>query len=85
MKRKNGIIAQSIVRAVALTISLFSFLVWANVVLIQVTHPEYLPEPFSHLTYAPFNWRTDIVGMMAFAISAVSFLIYQLERNVKFS
>jgi hypothetical protein len=78
LMRKHGI-----VRAVALTAFVFSLLVWAYVVVIQVTHPRWLVEPFSHVNIYPFNWRLDEVGMMAFAVAAVGFLVWQIELNAK--
>jgi uncharacterized RDD family membrane protein YckC len=73
----------TIILAVALTVFLFSFFIWAYVVVIQVTHPDWVYGPFSHIRYPPFSWRLDEVGMLAFGVSAVSFLIYQIERMVK--
>jgi hypothetical protein len=69
------------VRAVALTAFVFGLLVWGYVVVVQVTHPEWLAEPFSHVNTFPFNWRLDEVGMAAFALSALGFLLWQIERN----
>ena len=77
MIRRNDV-----VRVVALTAFLFGLLVWAYVVVIQVTYPEWLAEPFSHVNYFPFNWRLDEVGMTAFAVSAVGFLVWQIELNM---
>ena len=76
MKRKNPI-----TRAAALTAFVFGLLVWGYVVVIQVTHPEWLAEPFSHLDFFPFNWRLDEVGMAAFAIAAIGFLVWQIESK----
>lgn len=69
--------------AVALTAFLFGLLTWVYVVLIQVTHPEWLYGPFSHVHNFPFDWRLDDVGMAAFAISAVGFLVWQIELHTK--
>jgi hypothetical protein len=54
---------RALMRAIALTTFLFGLLVWVYVIVIQVTHPEWLAEPFSHVDYFPFNWRLDEVGM----------------------
>ncbi len=67
--------------AITLTVFVFSFLTWSYVVLIQVTHPEWLDAPFSHLAFPPFDWRLDDVGMMAFALAATGFLLWQIERK----
>lgn len=68
-------------RPVTLTMFVFSLLVWVYVVAIQVTHPEWLPEHFSHVAFAPLNWRLDEVGMIAFAVSAFGFFACQLEER----
>jgi hypothetical protein len=70
-------------RSVALTAFVFSLLVWVYVVAIQVTHPQWLGERFSHVDIFPFNWRVDDVGMIAFAVAAVGFLVWQIELNAK--
>jgi len=72
-----------LIRVIALTAFLFGLFVWAYVVLIQVTHPEWLYAPFSHVNYFPFNWRLDEVGMTAFAVSAIGFLVWQIELHTK--
>ena len=71
-----------LMRAIALTVFLFGLLVWVYVVVVQVTHPEWLSAPFSHVDYFPFNWRLDEVGMAAFAIAAIGFLSWQIELNL---
>jgi len=78
MIRKHGM-----VRAVALTAFLFGLLIWAYVIVIQVTHPIWVVEPFSHVNIFPFNWRLDEVGMVAFAVAGVGFLVWQIELNAK--
>ena len=76
--RRHGLL-----RAVALTAFVFGLLVWVYVVLIQVTHPEWLFEPFSHVDVFPFDWRLDEVGMASFAVAAVGFLVWQIEMNAR--
>jgi len=61
----------------------FSLLVWVYVVVIQVTHPSWLRGPFSHIPVFPFNWRVDDVGITAFAVAAVSFLLWQMQLDKK--
>ena len=80
MIHKDGLL-----RAVALTAFLFGLLTWAYVIVIQVTHPEWIVLPFSHIDIFPFNWRVDEVGMTAFVVAAVGFLVWQIELNSKSS
>jgi len=68
---------------VGLTAFLFGLLIWGYVIIIQVTHPEWIYLPFSHVNYFPFNWRLDDVGMAAFGVSAVGFLVWQIELHTK--
>jgi hypothetical protein len=78
MKRK-----QSVLRVTALTAFVFSLLVWVYVIVIQITHPEWVTEPLSHVHIFPFDWRLDEVGMAAFAVAAVGFFVWQIELNAK--
>jgi hypothetical protein len=68
-------------RPIALTMFIFGLLVWLYVVAVQITHPEWLPLQFSHLDFPPLNWRLDIVGIIAFAVSAFGFFVWQLEES----
>ena len=78
MKRKYAVM-----RAFALTAFAFGLLVWLYVVVIQVTHPEWLYQPFSHINVFPLNWRLDEVGISAFAVAAVGFLLWQIQLNMR--
>ncbi|MGA2973224.1 MAG: hypothetical protein ABSE39_11485 [Candidatus Bathyarchaeia archaeon] len=78
MKHKH-----TVTTAVAMTAFLFGLLVWVYVVLIRVTHSEWLSGPFSHVDIFPFNGRLDEVGMAAFAIAALGFFVWQIELNMK--
>lgn len=66
---------------VALTMFVFGLLVWLYVIAIQITHPDWLPMEFSHLNFPPLNWRLDEVGIIAFAVAAVGFFLWQLEQT----
>jgi hypothetical protein len=68
-------------RPVSSTLFVFGLFVWLYVIAIQITHPEWLSGQFSHIAIAPFNWRLDEVGMIAFAVSAFGFFVWQLERT----
>lgn len=74
---------QAVGRALALTAFVFGLLVWGDVVVIQVSHPEWLSEPFSHVDIFPFNWRLDEIGMAAFAVAIIGFLFWQIQLNMK--
>jgi hypothetical protein len=76
--RKHGI-----VRAVALTAFVFGLLIWVYVVVIQVTHPRWIVTHISHVNIFPLNWRLDDVGMMAFAVATLGFLVWQIALNAK--
>ena len=73
----------AVVRALALTVFLFGLLTWAYVIIVQITHPSWVYEPFSHVAVFPLNWRVDEVGMAAFAVAAVGFLVWQIDLNSK--
>ncbi len=68
-------------RAGSLTSLVFGLLVWVYVVVIQVTHPDWLPGPIAHLEVPPFSWRLDNIGMTAFVIAAVAFFVWRLEME----
>ncbi|MGD0176619.1 MAG: hypothetical protein ABSC50_07325 [Candidatus Bathyarchaeia archaeon] len=72
---------QITLRPFALTTFVFGLLVWLYTITIQLTHPQWLTEPFSHLQFPPFHWRLDDVGIIAFAVSAFGFFVWQLEKN----
>ena len=66
--------------AIGLTIFIFALLVWGYVVIINVTHPEWVREAFSHHNIPPFDWRVDDIGIVSFAIAPVGFLMWYLSR-----
>jgi fatty acid desaturase len=67
--------------AIGLTIFIFGLLVWGYVVIIQVTHPAWLPMAFSHHAFPPLDWRVDDTGMVGFAVAPVGFLMWYLSRT----
>ena len=73
----------AISRSVAFTAFVFGLLVWGYVVLVQLVHPDWVTAPFSHVRVFPFDWRLDEVGMVAFAVSAIGFLLWQIQGNMK--
>jgi len=68
-----------------LTMFVFGLLEWFYVVVVQVTHPEWLPATLTHYDVPPFNWRVDDVGIVSFAISAFGFFLWRLEAERKAS
>ena len=60
----------------------FGLLVWFSVVVVQIVDWRrlYLPVSFD-IDFAPFNWRLDNVGMLAFALAAIGFLFWQLGKE----
>jgi hypothetical protein len=68
-------------RPFALTMFIFGLLVWLYVVAVQITHPEWLTLQFSHLDFPPLDWRLDEVGIIAFAVSAFGFFVWQLDET----
>lgn len=57
---------------------LFGFLGWAYGVLIQVTHPEFLPTTLSHLT----PWiRVDTFTMACFGVSLLGFIVWRITKE----
>ncbi len=65
-------------QAFFLTLFLFGLLVWVYVVTIQITHPIWLSKGFTHIDLFPLNVRVDVMGIVAFIVSAVSFFLWQL-------
>lgn len=68
-----------------MTMFVFGLLEWFYVVVVQVTHPEWLPATLTHYDVPPFNWRVDDVGIVSFAISAFGFFLWRLEAERKAS
>ena len=54
---------------------LYGMLAWFYGIILQFTHPEWLPLPLSHLT----PWlRTDTFTILAFIASAIGFFTWRL-------
>jgi hypothetical protein len=62
-----------LLESAALTLFVFGSLAWVQVIVIQVSHPEWLSDPLSHIDFPPFNWRVDNVGVIAFAAAVLAF------------
>ena len=69
---------------VSQTVFLFSLLVWGYVVVIQVTHPEWVSSPMTHHDFPLLDMRVDDTGILAFILAVVSFLTWRLtDSHVK--
>jgi hypothetical protein len=59
----------------------FGLLVWFYVILIEVTHLDWLSDPLSHIDFPPFNWRVDVTGMIAFVVAPLGFFVWRLKER----
>jgi heme/copper-type cytochrome/quinol oxidase subunit 3 len=66
-------------RALLSTIFLFGLLTWLYVIVVQLTYPDWMSEPLTHINIFPFNLRVDITGIVAFVASALAFFLLQLK------
>ena len=66
---------------IGLTMFVFGLLVWLYVVVFQYLYPTVITggTTFSHLTFPPFNWRLDDVGILSFVVSAIGFLTWRIQ------
>jgi hypothetical protein len=69
----------AVVKGVGETFFLYGLLGWAYGVLVQLTHPRWLPLPLSHL----IPWiRIDTFTIISFILSAVGFLTWRITREL---
>jgi len=47
---------------------------------VRIAIPWWLSEPLNHINLLPFNLRVDLMGMVAFVVSALAFFL-QLTRE----
>ena len=67
-----------VVKVIGELLFLYGFLGWIYGVSVQLTYPDWLPLPLSHLTL----WiRVDTFTIMSFIVSALGFLIWRLVRE----
>jgi hypothetical protein len=64
-----------IVKVFSQVLFLFGLLAWLDGVVIQFTHPEWLPLPVSHLL---LGVRTDTFTILMFILSAVGFFVWRV-------
>jgi hypothetical protein len=68
-----------VIQVVGELLFLYGFLGWVYGVLIQLTHPEWLPIQLSHLT----PWiRVDTFTIISFIIGAIGFFIWRSFREL---
>ncbi|MCD6547617.1 MAG: hypothetical protein J7K22_03635 [Nanoarchaeota archaeon] len=68
---------KQVVIAISKTGFLFGLLVWLYVIAMQIAHPESVNWTFVY--WLPI--RMDFVGEIAFVISFLGFLIWQLKKD----
>jgi hypothetical protein len=69
-----------IIKAVSMTLFVFGLLGWLYIVLSATVHPETLSIHLTHLAPWP---REDTFGIVSFAVSFVSFFIWNLVKDRK--
>lgn len=62
------------IKAFTLMLFVFGLLAWLYGIIIQITHPEWLPLPLSHL----IEIRVDTFTIIMFILSAVGFFVWRL-------
>jgi hypothetical protein len=65
-------------KALTLTLSVFGFSGWVYIAMNAVFHPETLPLPLTHFASFP---REDTFGAVCFAVSMVSFFLWNMLRD----
>ncbi len=69
-----------VLKVLGQTAFLFGLLSWFYGFVIQVTHPEFLTEPLSHLTL----WiRVDTFTIVSFFIAMAGFLVWRFLRELQ--
>lgn len=69
-----------IIRAASLTLFVFGLLGWLYIAAVALVHPETLTIQLTH--FAPWP-REDTFGEISFAVSFVSFFVWNLVREKK--
>jgi len=71
---------KKIVQAASFTLFIFGLLGWLYIAVISFVHPETLTIQLTHLAPWP---REDTFGIVSFAVSFVSFFIWNLVKDNK--
>jgi len=69
-----------IIKAISFTLFVFGLLSWVYIAAVALVHPETLPLQLTH--FAPWP-REDTFGEISFAVSFVSFFIWNLVKDNK--
>jgi len=68
----------AVLRVVGEALFLYGLLGWIYGVLVQITHPYWLPLGLSHLT----TWiRVDTFAVLSFILSIIGFFMWRLTRE----
>jgi hypothetical protein len=69
---------RAVLRVIGEALFLYGLLGWIYGVVIQITHPYWLPGALSHL----IKWiRLDTFAVLSFIVSIIGFLIWRLTRE----
>jgi len=69
-----------LIKAMSFTLFVFGLLGWLYIAAVALVHPETLTIQLTHFTPWP---REDTFGAVSFAVSFVSFFIWNLVREEK--
>jgi hypothetical protein len=69
-----------IIKALSLTLFIFGIFGWLYIVVVALVHPETLSLQLTHFATWP---REDTFGEVSFAVSFVSFFIWNLVKDNK--
>jgi len=78
MSMSSNRLALVIIKVVGEMLFFFGLLAWLDGVVIQVTHPNWLPLRVSHL----LNIRTDTFTIIMFFVSALGFLVWRFAAEL---
>ena len=71
---------RKIVQAASLTLFIFGLLGWLYIIAVTLVHPETLTIQLTHFASWP---REDTFGIVSFAVSFISFFIWNLLKDDK--
>jgi len=74
----NNLDARTVLRVIGEALFLYGLLGWTYGVLIQITHPGFLPTSLAH----NILWiRVDTFAVLSFITSIIGFFIWRLTRE----